>query len=122
MTSIGEFISIIDETIHQYNISGLIFPDPAELGKHKGLHSQLMEMKERFKRQKDRATTIRDGLSLNICSIYTSLPLIFHDKSFNASAMVESHLSTRLAQNVKLLTYVSIFYLLLGFYVVALPT
>jgi hypothetical protein len=42
-------------------------------------------------------------------------------KLFNASAVVESRLSTRLAQNVKLLTYVSIFYLPLAFCAVRSP-
>lgn len=39
---------------------------------------------------------------------------------FNASAVVESRLSTRLSQNVRLLTYVSIFYLPLAFCAVSL--
>jgi hypothetical protein len=99
ITSIGEFISTIDETIHHYdNISGLMFPDPAELGKHKGLHVRFVGMEERFERKKYRATTPRDRVSLNICSMSTSLPLIIHDdKLFNASAVVESRLSTRFA-------------------------
>ncbi|KAI2636672.1 hypothetical protein GGS21DRAFT_489429 [Xylaria nigripes] len=38
-----------------------------------------------------------------------------HDGHFNASALIENRSSTRLGQNVKLLTYVSIVYLPLGF-------
>lgn len=37
------------------------------------------------------------------------------DGLFDASALIESRLSTRLGQNVQLLTYISIFYLPLGF-------
>ncbi|CCC12547.1 hypothetical protein SMACR_06955 [Sordaria macrospora] len=37
------------------------------------------------------------------------------DGLFNASALIESRSSTRLGQNVQLLTYISIFYLPLGF-------
>ncbi|TGO46851.1 hypothetical protein BOTNAR_0561g00070 [Botryotinia narcissicola] len=39
----------------------------------------------------------------------------FRDGLFNASALVESRASTRLGENVKFLTYVSIFYLSLAF-------
>jgi hypothetical protein len=39
---------------------------------------------------------------------------------FNASSVVESRASTRLGENVKLLTYVSIFYIPLAFIAVRL--
>ncbi|KAJ4415325.1 hypothetical protein N0V85_002766 [Neurospora sp. IMI 360204] len=42
-------------------------------------------------------------------------PKDFWRKLFNASALIESRSSTRLGQNVQLLTYISIFYLPLGF-------
>lgn len=50
----------------------------------------------------------------------TAESLTLYQKLFNASAVVESRLSTRLGQNVKLLTYVSIFYLPLAFCAVSL--
>ncbi|KAN0101374.1 hypothetical protein V8E51_011884 [Hyaloscypha variabilis] len=56
----------------------------------------LENIRTRFKNKLDTVKTLRDGL-------------------FNASALVESRASTRLGQNVKLLTYVSIFYLPLAF-------
>lgn len=40
---------------------------------------------------------------------------------FNASAVIESRASTRLGENVKLLTFVSIFFLPLAFTTVSLP-
>lgn len=65
-----------------------------------------MGMKESFERQKDCANILRGGVSLNIYSMSLSLPLIFHDKLFNVSAVVESPLSTRLAQNARNFLYV----------------
>ncbi|PQE18890.1 26S protease regulatory subunit like protein [Rutstroemia sp. NJR-2017a BVV2] len=56
----------------------------------------LVGLREDFQRKLDSANALRDGL-------------------FNASALVESRASTRLGENVKLLTYVSIFYLPLSF-------
>ncbi|THV45583.1 hypothetical protein BGAL_0472g00030 [Botrytis galanthina] len=56
----------------------------------------LKELRNDFSRKLEITKALRDGL-------------------FNASALVESRASTRLGENVKLLTYVSIFYLPLAF-------
>ncbi|KAF7897147.1 hypothetical protein EAF00_005375 [Botryotinia globosa] len=56
----------------------------------------LINWQSQFKHQLETAQAYRDGL-------------------FNASALMESRASTRLGENVKLLTYVSIFYLPLAF-------
>ncbi|KAF7880130.1 uncharacterized protein EAF02_007767 [Botrytis sinoallii] len=56
----------------------------------------LKELRSDFSRKLETTKALRDGL-------------------FNASALVESRASTRLGENVKLLTYVSIFYLPLAF-------
>ncbi|OAA73364.1 hypothetical protein ISF_00265 [Cordyceps fumosorosea ARSEF 2679] len=56
----------------------------------------LEKVREGFEAKKKRVIALRDGL-------------------FNASALIESRSSTRLGMNVQLLTYVSIFYLPMGF-------
>jgi hypothetical protein len=60
------------------------------------LHETLENLRSQFQNQLRTAQAWRDGL-------------------FNASALVESRASTRLGENVKLLTYISIFYLPLAF-------
>jgi hypothetical protein len=58
--------------------------------------------------------SLRDGVGLrNNLSPVTMLQVLTTDVSqlFNASSAVESRASTRLGENVKLLTYVIIFYL-----------
>ncbi|KAF7920989.1 hypothetical protein EAE99_007841 [Botrytis elliptica] len=56
----------------------------------------LIRLKSRFNDQRELAKDLRDGL-------------------FNASAVMESRASTRLGENVRLLTFVSIFFLPLSF-------
>ncbi|PMD42010.1 hypothetical protein L207DRAFT_580690 [Hyaloscypha variabilis F] len=60
------------------------------------LMASLDRIKSEFGAMRTQVTLLRDGL-------------------FNASSVVESRASTRLGENVKLLTYVSIFYLPLAF-------
>lgn len=88
--------------------------------KHHATRSKLKAMKERFERQRIRAEDLREGVNTKTCTNLTSPSLTPHKKLFSASIVVESRLSTRLAQNVKLLTYVSIFYLPLAFCAVSL--
>lgn len=58
--------------------------------------ARLREILSRLEVLRDRTMTLRDGL-------------------FNASTVIESRAATQLGENVKLLTYVSIFYLPLGY-------
>jgi hypothetical protein len=60
------------------------------------LREALEDLRSQFQNKLSTVKALRDGL-------------------FNASALIESRTSTRLGQNVKLLTYVSIFYLPLAF-------
>jgi hypothetical protein len=110
ITTISEFIRIIDQTLDTWREMNNWRKD---LNLIQEDISQLMAIKGRFESQKLRAEALRDGVSL------TSRGLVFSTlitkQLFSASAVVESRLSTRLAQNVKLLTYVSIFYLPLAF-------
>ncbi|EPE25312.1 hypothetical protein GLAREA_01224 [Glarea lozoyensis ATCC 20868] len=97
ITSTGEFILIIDETLNHYRtVAKWVSKDKDELRKHREARKKLEAVKARFERQRERATELREGL-------------------FSASSVVESRISTRLGQNVRLLTYVSIFYLPLAF-------
>ena len=87
-SSIGEFIPVVDKTIEHYrNISNRILPDEAEIEKHERIrgknmdegfrekhekfrrrqdecHKKLVDIKERFERQRDRATALRDAVGL----------------------------------------------------------
>jgi hypothetical protein len=84
-----------------------------------GIEGQFHAIEERLKSQKARAEALRDGVSLlSDRGAGCKLTIL---KLFNASAVVESRLSTKLAQNVKLLIYVSIFYLPLAFCAVGPP-
>ncbi|EPE27477.1 hypothetical protein GLAREA_04268 [Glarea lozoyensis ATCC 20868] len=73
-----------------------------ETGRKKGVlrcnesMKQLRDLEVEFTRQREKAIALRDGL-------------------FSASAVMESRASTKLGETVKLLTYVSIFYLPLSF-------
>ncbi|KAF7871770.1 hypothetical protein EAF04_003877 [Stromatinia cepivora] len=60
------------------------------------LREDLVNLQGRFKGQREIAIALRDGM-------------------FNASAFMETRASTRLGENIKLLTFVSIFYLPLSF-------
>ncbi|KAE9370907.1 hypothetical protein N431DRAFT_468918 [Stipitochalara longipes BDJ] len=60
------------------------------------VQAKLLKIEETFNEQRTKLVALRDGL-------------------FSASAVMESRASTRLGENVKLLTYVSIFYLPLAF-------
>lgn len=71
IASIGEFVSIIDETMVHYGtvLEGL-FPDHGDTEKyeqlfreHDMLVKKLVSIKERFEKQRDRATALRDGVS-----------------------------------------------------------
>jgi hypothetical protein len=117
ITCISEFLPIIRKTLKHYQevkfwlTQGVSSPETEE--KARKYYNQLEAILKRFESQKTRAAALRDGVSLSSDRKFVSLLTTF--KLFNASAVVESRLSTRLAQNVKLLTYVSIFYLPLAF-------
>ncbi|KAK0724228.1 hypothetical protein B0H67DRAFT_480549 [Lasiosphaeris hirsuta] len=103
ITSTGEFILMINKTISHYESLSkrLFFRRNGMMRKHRKLQAEIEAVRDVFDMQRTRATDLREGL-------------------FSASAVVESRLSTRLSQNVRLLTYVSIFYLPLAFCAVSL--
>ncbi|KAM0240898.1 hypothetical protein ACHAP5_007762 [Fusarium lateritium] len=62
---------------------------------------RLRDISARFESSRDKTKVLREGAS--------------NSSLFSASGVIESRVSTRLGENVKLLTYVSIFYLPLSF-------
>lgn len=68
----------------------------ARLRKQEGALAKLEALRVRFTQKREEAVALRDGL-------------------FNASAVMESRMSTKLGENIKLLTFVSIFFLPLSF-------
>lgn len=116
---LNEFDPMIEDNIKQWKlyrrarIQGRLDPDSTpmhsaatmqqdlkrllELDKKAGdIEQSLEDLRAEFSAKHNRVRALREGL-------------------FNASALMESRSSTRLGQNVQLLTYVSIFYLPLGF-------
>ncbi len=90
---------------------------PEIMRKDKSLVKELMKLQDRIARQHQRAEALRSGVSINMKPKLRSTYHTLTDclKLFNASGVVESRASTRLGEIVKLLTYVSIFYLPLSF-------
>ena len=81
----------------------------------------LENLKERFDAIAMSVQALRDGVRLMRSFIDTLWFLTwFLLQLFNASALMESRSATKLGQDVQLLTYVSIFYLPLGFCAVSL--
>ncbi|KAL2024984.1 hypothetical protein VTK56DRAFT_3683 [Thermocarpiscus australiensis] len=109
---VNEFLISIEDNINQWKlfkearVAPVLAMESTELAQRQQLLSlaadtdnacaTLESLKTKFQNQLDTTKTRREGL-------------------FNASALIESRSSTRLAENVRLLTYVSIFYLPLAF-------
>ncbi|KAK0706262.1 hypothetical protein B0T26DRAFT_446339 [Lasiosphaeria miniovina] len=66
------------------------------LARHEAMLARLEALRARFVQRREEAVALRDGL-------------------FNASAVMESRTSTKLGENIKLLTLISIFFLPLSF-------
>lgn len=65
ITSTGEFILIVDETIKHYdNVLQWIFKDGDELRKNGELQKKLKAVRDRFGMQRERAFNLREGVSL----------------------------------------------------------
>jgi hypothetical protein len=75
----------------------------------------------RFRDLREEAKALRDGVSLQVANFKTIHITDGSEQLFSASSVMESRASTRLGENVKLLTYVSIFFLPLSFCMVKLP-
>lgn len=77
----------------------------------------LQNQRESFRQKLASTKALRDAVCT--LALYMGLKLT-STKLFNASAVIESRASTRLGENVKLLTFVSIFFLPLAFTTVSL--
>jgi hypothetical protein len=65
ISSTGEFIVMIDETIDHYtNVSEWVCPNDSS--KHRTFLEKLVAIKDKFERQRDRATDLREGVSTQL--------------------------------------------------------
>jgi hypothetical protein len=141
MTSIDEFSILLDRTVQALEelYHGHVPPKTEREDKRVGAmvdsmntswrsidktHKQLIDRcnayLHRLEEQKRRTDLFRSGVSILIRFMsYDRLTGTF--QLFNASSVIESRLSSRLSENVMLLTYVSIFYIPLGFISVSTP-
>ncbi|KAN0104181.1 hypothetical protein V8E51_009926 [Hyaloscypha variabilis] len=121
-----EFITSISDTVLQWDLyyEARILPveklsnaaeqfRSADLGNSLDEDASYLYFQENVKRAKVARETLVDLRTSFTSKLETAKAL--RDGLFNASALVESRTSTKLGQNVKLLTYVSIFYLPLAF-------
>jgi hypothetical protein len=73
ITSTGEFILIIDETINHYRkVAKWVSKDSDDLRKHREVSMKLKAVRDRFERQRQRASELRDGVGSRINSTLTS--------------------------------------------------
>jgi hypothetical protein len=64
ISSVGRFISILEETIYHYDeCSSIVFLGATAEGKHRKALERLQDVKQRFGRQRSRATERRDAVS-----------------------------------------------------------
>lgn len=89
--------------------------------RQRGAFSEYKELLNRIQAIRKRTITLREGVRISVIQ-YSSLCLrldisicINKLRLFNASSMFESRASTRLGETVKLLTFVTVFYLPLTF-------
>jgi len=63
ITSTGEFILIVDKTINHYkNVVKWVSKDSDELRKHREARMKLEAIRDRFERQRERASELREGV------------------------------------------------------------
>jgi hypothetical protein len=78
ITSTGEFILIIDETLDHYRtVAKWVSKDKDELRKHREARKKLEAVKARFERQRERATELREGVSSEIYEVQMLVSLTF---------------------------------------------
>ncbi|KXX81511.1 Lon protease [Madurella mycetomatis] len=143
ITFIHEAVSLLDDNIQQWSLyqKRAVVPFMAPLMKDQVEHwreyvqqvlttadkdaseacEELRQLRQAFCEKLARITVMRDGVSCLVSRKFTTLFSWLQvpcanalSQLFNASAVMESRASTQLGENVKLLTFVSIFFLPLG--------
>ena len=141
---LSEFEASISDNITQWELykqarvtplfSSKILPD-LDLTQFRNAERQyhiLQNQREYFRRKLASTKALRDAVGFFIFRVafvvFYSTPcrkwlmFCFFSQLFNASAVIESRASTRLGENVKLLAFVSIFFLPLSFCTVSCPS
>jgi hypothetical protein len=77
--------------------------------------AKFQAIQVRFRDLREEAKALRDGVSFQVANCKTVHTTDAVKQLFSASSVMESRASTRPGENVKLLTYVSIFFLPLSF-------
>ncbi|KAF5871437.1 putative fad binding domain protein [Botrytis fragariae] len=108
----GRLQPLLDDRdiIHRFD-SGCLYP-PAVWETNRG-DNMLKQLKKTIQQVQTHINTLKELRNDFSRKLETTKAL--RDGLFNAIALIESRASTRLGENVKLLTYVSIFYLPLAF-------
>ena len=122
---LSEFDVVVSDNIVQWELyraariqpllegHGLPDLDMLQLKQVERRYEILCNQREFFRQKLTATKALRDAVST---SSHNWVPLAYpRYQLFNASAVIESRASTRLGENVKLLTYVSIFFLPLAF-------
>ncbi|KAK3948261.1 hypothetical protein QBC32DRAFT_62823 [Pseudoneurospora amorphoporcata] len=122
---LNEFITSIDDTKNQWNFfikarfsyHYRLINDPEQLDRLINDPEQLDPLDRHLVRLLQEGERYRQGLEHIQAEFRAKIGIVetLRNGLFNASALIESRSSTRLGQNVQLLTYISIFYLPLGF-------
>ena len=103
---LSEFDDCISDNLHQWELYRQARIDPLAESLPNPDQRQLLYVERQYRMLQNQREAFRQKLA----SIRA-----LRDALFNASAVIESRASTRLGENVKLLTFVSIFFLPLSF-------
>ena len=124
---LSEFELVITDNITQWELykavrvplmNNLPEHDQRQLAFAERQYRVLQNQRESFRQKLASTRALRDA----VCSLSVRDEAEADNQQlFNASAVIESRASTRLGENVKLLTFVSIFFLPLAFTTVSLP-
>ena len=116
---LSDFETAITDNINQWELYKAALPvldnelDNIQLRNAERQGRVLQNHREYFRQKLASTRALRDAVSYQLFRQWISLLMIL--QLFNASAVIESRASTRLGENVKLLTFVSVFFIPLSF-------